>query len=84
MHSSKALLDEQLFPLAQVPNLGIIPNRRRGRQIHVATLHRWAVHGLNGVVLETLQVGGTRCTSREALRRFFQSLTQGLQAAGGR
>jgi hypothetical protein len=25
--------------------------------------------------LESLQVGGTRCTSREALARFFQRLT---------
>jgi hypothetical protein len=29
------------------------------------------------VVLESIQVGGTRCTSREALARFFRRLTQG-------
>jgi hypothetical protein len=28
-------------------------------------------------VLETLQVGGTRCTSAEALQRFFEALTRG-------
>jgi hypothetical protein len=27
------------------------------------------------VILECLQVGGTRCTSREALARFFDRLT---------
>ena len=42
---------------------------------HVATIHRWASHGVRGVVLETLQVGGTRCTSREALQRFFERLS---------
>jgi hypothetical protein len=30
--------------------------------------------------METLDVGGTRCTSREALARFFEALTQRRQA----
>jgi hypothetical protein len=29
------------------------------------------------VILESIQVGGTRCTSREALARFFRRLTTG-------
>ncbi|HUS90638.1 MAG TPA: hypothetical protein VM695_02270 [Phycisphaerae bacterium] len=28
------------------------------------------------MILETIQVGGTLCTSREALARFFNRLTQ--------
>ena len=36
--------------------------------------------GCRGVVLETIQVGGTRCTSREALQRFFENLSQPVQA----
>lgn len=31
--------------------------------------------GCRGIVLETLQTGGTRATSREAVARFFQRLT---------
>jgi hypothetical protein len=53
----------------------LLPRRRKGRKIHNSTFHRWATAGCNGVVLETILVGGTRCTSREALQRFFEELT---------
>ncbi len=39
-------------------------------------LYRWATEGLRGVHLETIQVGGTLCTSIEALQRFFERLGQ--------
>lgn len=52
-----------------------LPRRRAGRKPHVSTLYRWSMAGCRGVVLETLAVGGTRCTSREALARFFARLT---------
>ncbi|MEE8104221.1 MAG: DUF1580 domain-containing protein [Planctomycetota bacterium] len=42
---------------------------------HVATIYRWTTAGVRGVVLETLQVGGTRCTTHEALQRFCELLT---------
>lgn len=48
---------------------------------HVVTVYRWSTRGLRGAVLETLQVGGTRCTSREALQRFFAELSK-EKAAG--
>ena len=51
-----------------------LPRRRAGKRPHVATLYRWASRGLRGVKLETLQVGGTLCTSTEALQRFFERL----------
>jgi len=57
----------------------ILPRRRRGRKPHFATLWRWAKRGLSGVKLETLKVGGTLCTSREALQRFFDRLTEADQ-----
>ncbi|MBK8270389.1 MAG: DUF1580 domain-containing protein [Planctomycetes bacterium] len=53
-----------------------LPRRRRGARPHVATLFRWASAGCRGVRLETIQVGGTKCTSTEALSRFFQALSQ--------
>jgi hypothetical protein len=52
-----------------------LPRRRGGRRVNVATLYRWASHGCRGVRLETIQIGGTKCTSREALGRFFNRLT---------
>ena len=52
-----------------------VPRRRRGRKTHLSTIYRWATVGVRGVVLETLQCGGSRVTSREALQRFFERLS---------
>jgi len=42
-----------------------------GGRVNAATAWRWATHGVRGVVLETIVVGGRRrLTSREAIRRF--------------
>ena len=52
-----------------------LPRRRAGKSTNVATLYRWAQIGCRGIRLETLCVGATRCTSMEALQRFFDALT---------
>lgn len=52
-----------------------LPRRRRGKKPHVSTLYRWAEHGIRGVKLETVQIGGTRCTSLEAMQRFTDRLS---------
>ena len=54
-----------------------LPIRREGKKPHVATFYRWSKCGLRGVCLETIQVGGTLCTSLEALQRFFDRLSHG-------
>lgn len=54
-----------------------LPRRRSGKKPHVSCLYRWTTAGCRGVVLESVQIGGTRCTSREALARFFARLTHG-------
>jgi hypothetical protein len=59
-----------------------LPRRRRGRSTHISTLYRWATNGCRGIVLETIQVGGTRCTSPQALQRFFQRLTDTTNPRG--
>ena len=41
------------------------------RRLSLATLHRWRLHGVRGVKLETLLIGGLRYTSREAIARFI-------------
>ena len=56
-----------------------LPHRRKGSRPHLATLYRWANRGIKGVKLETLQVGGTLCTSIEALQRFFDRLSEPRQ-----
>ncbi len=66
---------ESLLTLAQAAEQ--LPRRRRGRKTHVSTLYRWTTAGCRGVRLDTIQVGATRCTSREALQRFFEQLSQG-------
>jgi hypothetical protein len=67
------VLDEQIVTLKDACTY--LP-RRNGRKMHVATVYRWSVAGVRGVVLETIQVGGARCTSLEAIRRFSEELTR--------
>jgi hypothetical protein len=52
-----------------------LPKRSGGKKPHVATLYRWATRGLRGVRLETIRVGGTLCTSLEALQIFCERLS---------
>ncbi len=59
-----------------------LPRRRRGKKPHISTLYRWSTAGCRGVVLETVQIGGTRRTSSQALARFFRKLTQNAGVAG--
>lgn len=57
-----------------------LPARRAGKRPHVSCLYRWTKAGCRGVVLEWAQIGATRCTSREALERFFAALTAAAQS----
>ena len=66
--------DEEVLTLKDAA--AILPRRRRGRKPHISTIYRWATRGLKGLRLETLQIGGTLCTSVEALQRFFEQLTR--------
>jgi hypothetical protein len=67
-------MHEQLVGLVEATQL--LPRRRGGRQVHPATIYSWTTRGCRSVVLESTQVGGTRCTSKEALSRFFERLAQ--------
>lgn len=48
---------------------------RNGRQPHVAQVYRWASRGLRGIILETVQIGGSKCTTREAAQRFIGAMS---------
>jgi hypothetical protein len=54
----------------------IVPRRRRGKRVHVGTLHRWRSRGLKGIRLPALRVGGVWMTSAAALNWFFQRLSE--------
>ena len=58
-----------LIPLREVPDH--LPRLRRGKRVHISTIHRWATRGVRGVVLETVRVGGTLCTTPEMLAGFL-------------
>lgn len=45
--------------------------------VHNSTVWRWATAGCDGVILETLRVGGRRRTSRQAYERFLMLLNGG-------
>lgn len=52
-----------------------------GKAVAFQTLFRWATKGCRGVVLESICIGGTRCTSKEALQRFFDGVTRARASA---
>jgi hypothetical protein len=57
-----------------------LPALRGGKSVNPSTVWRWATRGVrarDGVLvrLESLKVGGTCCTSDEALLRFFRALS---------
>ena len=67
------VFSEEVVSLTDAARL--CPRRRSRKKPHVSCLYRWTTIGCKGVVLDSIQIGGTRCTSRQALARFFQQLT---------
>jgi hypothetical protein len=68
---------DRIITLAQAAAL--IPPRRRGRKTSVSTIFRWSKTGCRGVILPTIQLGGSRCTSIEAMQVFVETLTERSQ-----
>ena len=64
---------ETVVTLAEAARL--LPRRRAGRKCSKSTLYRWTTRGCRGTILESIQIGATKCTSTQALNRFFQRLT---------
>ncbi|MGO9923907.1 MAG: DUF1580 domain-containing protein [Isosphaeraceae bacterium] len=50
--------------------------RRQGKRVSTVTVWRWATRGVNGIILDTLQTPSGRITSKQALQRFFEALTE--------
>jgi hypothetical protein len=70
---------EQLLTLPQAAR--VRPHGRLGRPTHPSTVYRWISRGARGVAgvvkLEGVRLGGSWYTSREALQRFAEALTNG-------
>lgn len=52
-----------------------LPRRREGKLVHLGTLYRWISHGVKGQKLECIRIGGSTCTSLQALQRFCDRLS---------
>lgn len=67
--------DDALIPLRRLARE--VPSGRSDGHAHEKTLARWGRIGIGGVRLEVTKCGGTLCSSRAALWRFFDRLTAG-------
>jgi hypothetical protein len=80
VRNTRGLFHEQMLSLAQAARL--LPALRGGRSPHPNTLFRWAKIGRKSrsgvrIRLEIWLIGGSNCTSTEALLRFFDRLNDG-------
>jgi len=66
---------ETLVLIRDVPRL--LPPRPSGKRLHVSAVYRWLLTGVQGVVLDSIKVGGSTYTSVEALQRFAEAQSQG-------
>lgn len=64
---------EHLIPVREAPRH--LPKRPNGKWLHVSACYRWITRGVQGVVLESIRIGGTTYTSLEALQRFGDRLS---------
>lgn len=69
------LMAETLITLADATRL--LPRKTNGRRVHLKTIARWCICGIQGIKLESLKLGRNRYTSKEACQRFAESLTGG-------
>jgi hypothetical protein len=67
------LLKEQPVTLAKATRMSQL--RRDGRSPHVSQLYRWTGRGIRGHVLESVVIGGARCTTSEAVDRWIAALS---------
>jgi len=51
------------------------PRDNLGRKVHVSTVYRHATVGVRGILLESIRTP-RMCTSKEAIARFFQRLSE--------
>lgn len=70
------LFSEGLASLAEATKWKEWPRRRAGKRPHISCLIRWVKDGVRGVKLEATKCGVTLCTSKPAVGRFLQRLSE--------
>jgi len=71
--------EEQVYPLPAIRRF-LPPSTRTGKPVHPSVIFRWIKRGLKAadgtiVHLDAVKAGGSLCTSREAVERFFAEMT---------
>lgn len=70
-------LNEHLISLTEAARM--FPRNAAGKPPHLSRIYSYTTAGLRGVVLDSIQCGSRRCTSREAVGRFFAELTRAVR-----
>jgi len=52
-----------------------LPRFRRGKNVHVCTIHRWRSRGCRGVYLRAVKTPSGWCTTLQAVRHFLRQIT---------
>ena len=71
-------------PIRPEEALALYPRTKNGELTSLSTYYRHTTVGCRGVVLESIQWGNIRATSRAAVARFFERLTAVAQKRGQR
>ena len=56
------------------------PSPRTGRPLSIVTVYRWISHGVRGVKLRSIKIGGTTYVRARDLRQFSDQLTKAAVA----
>lgn len=54
----------------------MVPSRMGGRNVSPQTVRRWQLKGLQGIYLQSMLVGGVRCSTKEQIEQFIRDLTE--------
>lgn len=65
---------EDLILFRELPDH--LPKQPSGKKSHLSACYRWKKPGLQGVRLETVFIAGCSYTSKQALNRFWQRVTE--------
>jgi hypothetical protein len=72
----KPMIDLQIEKPVTIARAMKLPQlSRNGKPPHVAQGYRWCGKGLKGIVLESVVIGGSRCTTSEAVDRWIAALS---------
>ena len=68
------ITSEELIPFRELPDY--LPKQPSGKKLHLSACYRWKKQGVQGVRLETVFIAGCSYSSKQALNRFWQRVTE--------